>query len=482
MIPIRFGTDEQFAALQGMLSDAGYNDEMLCSRAGVSQIYQVLMSEIRQRHAQPLDDTLDALMWVLLEGRPLLLRSWQNLIPTKLADSLTSLGLVVDQADSVICPIALYPVENLYIVSDRNSNEVDTVYPALIKETGQFLESIPRTPCESFLEVCAGTAIAALLGARDFATHAYGFDIADRSVQFAEFNRRLNGLPNMTNSAGDLYAPSGSKTFDRIVAHPPYVPVLKPKAIFHDGGDDGEQIVRRIVEGLPAHLAPGGQFAMLAMGSDRKDAPYEYRVREWLGSAQSEFDIALVSRRLMEPADFVAISLMRGKSNASDVEQWGKVFSSRGVTTLVYGTLLIRRKTESGGPFTIRRQHSARTTRAEMDWLLDWEGSVANGAGVAKVLDSALRAAPDIELRVVNRLQDGDWAAGGYLLQSDYPFSMDYQTQPWMAYLLSKADGKKTGRELWKQLIAEEIVYPGTPLDQFAAALTVLVSGGFLRL
>jgi hypothetical protein len=29
--------------------------------------------------------------------------------------------------------------------------------------------------------------------------------------------------------------------------------------------------------------------------------------------------------------------------------------------------------------------------------------------------------------------------------------------------------------------VAEEIVYPDTPLDQFATGLTVLVSGGFLR-
>jgi hypothetical protein len=172
---------------------------------------------------------------------------------------------------------------------------------------------------------------------------------------------------------------------------------------------------------------------------------------------------------------------MSGRSNSSEIDQWMRVFDSRGVTSLVYGTLLIHRKTESRAPFTIRRQNSDRTQRAEMDWLLNWEASVARGSGTAMVLDRALTAAPDTELRVVNRLQDGDWAAAEYLLQTDYPFSMDCQTQPWMAYVLSKADGTKTGRELWKQLVAEEIVYPDTPLDQFATGLTVLVSGGFLR-
>ncbi len=482
MTPIRFGTDEQFTALRRLLLDAGYNDAALCSRAQVPTIFEVLESKVRQNHKPPLDDLIDALMWVLLEGRPLSMRSWRHLVPGELSSLLEDVGLLADQADEYICPLALYPVENLYVVSDRNSSIVDSVYPALVENTGRFLNIIPRSPCENFLEVCAGTGIAALLGARDFAAHSYAFDIAERSVEFAEFNRRLNGLPNMTNSAGDLYAPAGTKKFDRIVAHPPYVPVLKPKAIFHDGGDDGEQIVKRTVEGLPAHLAPGGEFAMLAMGSDRKDAPYEFRVRQWLGEAQAEFDIALVTRRIMDPADFVARSVMQGKSDSSEIEQWNRVFSSRGVTALVYGTTLIRRKTKRGPIFTVRRQNSARTNRAEMDWLLDWEGSVAGGTAVSEVLDSALTSAPDVELRVTNRMQDGEWNPAAYQLQADYPFSMEMEPQPWMVYLLSKCDGKKTGRELWQQLIGEEVIFPGTPLDQFAGALTVLVSGGFLHL
>src|SRR4051812_28156302 len=182
MLPIRFGTDEQFAALNMMLQDADFNDASLCARAEVQSVYEVLLSEVRQKHKPPLTDTLDALMWVLLEGRPISLSSWNHLIQDEMTEMLTALGLLVEQAGEYICPIALYPIENLYVVSDRNSDLPDKVYPALIKETGQFLDIIPRSPCKRFLEGCAGTAVAALLAARDFAAQSYGYDIAERSV------------------------------------------------------------------------------------------------------------------------------------------------------------------------------------------------------------------------------------------------------------------------------------------------------------
>jgi methylase of polypeptide subunit release factors len=73
-----------------------------------------------------------------------------------------------------------------------------------------------------------GTGIAALVAAQKDAAHAWAFDITARATHFAEFNRRLNAIPNVTAAEGDLYAPAGGQTFDRIVAHPPYLPVYRP--------------------------------------------------------------------------------------------------------------------------------------------------------------------------------------------------------------------------------------------------------------
>jgi methylase of polypeptide subunit release factors len=482
MIRDGFGSDEQFATLRQILIDSGYLETAICQRAAVTRLDEILMSPERRATAPPLQDTLDALIWVLLEGRPLRPQVAREILPTGLPDLLAEFGLLVQSDSGWMCPIALYPTEDLYLISDRSNDAVDSVYPAIEANSRRFLDVIPRSNCGSFLDLCTGTGIAALVAARDFAATAFACDLGDRAAEFAEFNRRLNGLANLKCEQGDLYQPYEGRVFDCIVSHPPHVPVLKPKHLFSDGGDDGEQVGRSIVQGLPAHLAPGGQFCLLAMGADTKEAPFERRARAWLGDAQQEFDIALVARKFLEPDEFITASVMRGSTELSQVPQWKAMFRNRGVTDLVYGTLLMCRKTESRAPFTVRRQTGETThRRAEMDWLLRWERAIANGAGASLALNSRLAAAPGSELRVINHLKNGNWAAKEYRLQVDYPFHVECRTQPWILHLLSLCDGSKTGTQQLKTLISEGMVARGTSPEQFAQALTLLISEGFLQ-
>ena len=92
-----------------------------------------------------------------------------------------------------------------------------------------------------------------------------------RAAAFAEFNRLLNGIGNLTVLEGDLFEPVAGLTFDRIVSHPPFEPPLKDDYVYSIGGHDGEQIMRRLVEALPRHLEPGGRLYLFGIGADRQD-------------------------------------------------------------------------------------------------------------------------------------------------------------------------------------------------------------------
>src|SRR5579885_3650218 len=174
--------------------------------------------------------------------------------------SVTHRWRFIRRRDSISSPIAGSDLTARHLSPD------DIVFPAISRHTCQFLETLPQYPCEDLLDLCSGTGVAALVAVSRYARRAWAVDITERATRCAEFNILLNDLTQVTAIQGDLYAPLNGRMFDRIVAHPPYVPVMKPSKIYYDGGEDGERVTRAIIAGLPQHLKPGGSFYCLTMG------------------------------------------------------------------------------------------------------------------------------------------------------------------------------------------------------------------------
>ena len=190
----------------------------------------------------------------------------ERLLPNRGLATLWSFDLIArdpDMPGMVFATCAILPIGRDLTVCDRGNAPdgarcplpPDVVYPAIFENTREFIDRLPDTPCEAMLDIGAGTGIAAMRGAR-CATHVWASDISSRCELFTEINRRLAGLENLSVVVGDMYEPVAGLTFDRIVTHPPYVPAKETGLIFRDGGQDGEQIIRRVVEGLPQYSAP----------------------------------------------------------------------------------------------------------------------------------------------------------------------------------------------------------------------------------
>lgn len=492
-IPLRFADDAGFAAFRAALIAASYTEESICARLGLSKLVQFEIDPAKRpaRTLPDRPDALDLLIWLLLECESVAKEKFEG----DLCDTLTAFGILSDipsHPGLIVATVMLYPMRGVYIVADRqgpvqespSAPPADIVYPALIPNTDLFLELVQPGACDSFLDLCAGTGIAALLAASNNARHAYAYDITERSTVFADFNRRLNGLENVTASRGDLYEPAGKLTFDRIVAHPPYVPVYRPQFIFDSGGQDGEQIVRRIIEGLPRHLRPGGVFQSLTMGTDREQ-PFEQRVREWLGPAEKEFDVAFVVRKTLEPHEWAADNVIRNKAPVTDIINWRAFFKEIGAKAMAYGFITIQRREKVRAVFTVRRQTGPRTGTAEHAQLVRWETTmVSQGSGA--VLSARPNPSPGVKLRIEHSLEtnaeSSDWTPENYLLSIDYPFNMELRAQPWTAYLLTCANGSLTGAELLEKLKTDGALHPDTPSGEFAEMIAQLISAGFLQI
>jgi len=265
------GTVEQFAALRRLLDESEYSEAGLCRRFGVEKLGQAVTPPAQQLIAQPMADSLDGLIRLFFHSVFAEEAAVARALPENGLALLSSLGLIARDAarpGMIYGGSAILPAAGLLTVCDRGNHApdgavcelpADVVYPAIFDTTRRFLDGLPQTACDAMLDLGTGTGVAAMLGAR-LARHVWATDITERAALFAEFNRRLAGLDNVTVLAGDMYAPVEGLTFDRIVIHPPYVPAPKSQLIFRDAGEDGEEIIRRtLARKVYDLIADGGQ-------------------------------------------------------------------------------------------------------------------------------------------------------------------------------------------------------------------------------
>ena len=487
-MPLVMGSPEQFRALRSALVDLHYDEATICARAGIRSIFEFRTKSEHRQTGIELNDALDALIHLMMDGETMHCSHFRSLLAAPQTEALETVGVlgkVPGHPDLYYATVLLYPVASLYIASDRGmgidksdiTSEREIVYPAITLNTGRFLKSLPETPCESLLDLCSGSGIAAFVGAVRYAQHAWSCDLAERSVYFAEFNRRLNGIENATCLQGDLYRPVGDLTFDRIVAHPPYVPSSEQEVLYRDGGEDGEKVLRGIVVGLPRYLRRGGRCYCQTTATDREDNSIEQRIRGWLGEHEREFDVILVASSIRSKSEHLQV--VRQNPNAADLEP---LLSALKVTAVYYGAVILQRFTEARAPVTTRIRKAPGAGWEAIDWFVRWTTVAA-----APDFDAFLRQArphmsPHLILDVTHTVEKGTLVPSRFELRSDFPFAVALASGGWLPLAVSACDGRKTAGEIFAEMKQREVIPPETPEPQFLRDLRVLISCGFLEL
>jgi SAM-dependent methyltransferase len=491
MLPTYDVPPEHFEGLSRALEQACYSEAGICQRLGIPSIFDFNAGANPQGE---IEDGLALLIRLFLEGELIDRTRIEAALGGETFHHLGDLGLVaprVSRPDRWYATAHLYPVEGLYIASDRSTTgdpdlgeplPSDVVYPAITDNTARFLSILPSEPCEDCLDLCSGTGIAALIGASRYARHAWATDLGARSVHFAEFNRRLNGLENVTAAQGDLYEAIGDRTFDCVVAHPPYVPASQQRLLFRDGGEDGEQILSRIIQGLPRHLRPGGRFRCLTFATDRKGESLEQRIRKWLGECESQFDVALVAIETQRKPENVLKAVIEAKGQLGELGASSKLFESLGVTALFYGVVDIGRHGEPRPAGTGRVRKANAAGRDAIQWLSRWVAKSARPDFDEALLEARLRIASHVSLQVTHRLVDRELVPSEFRVKSDYPFVSDANISPWLAAVIGNCDGDRTAMDIYAEMQAQKDVAPQMSAHEFAGYLRLMISHGFLEM
>jgi ribosomal protein L3 glutamine methyltransferase len=157
------------------------------------------------------------------------------------------------------------------------------------------------------LDLCTGSGCLAILAALAFPGATIdASDLSEDALAVAARNVRDYGLEQRISLLrSDLFAAHADKRYDLIIANPPYVGAealaafppeyaAEPR-IAHDGGADGLEIVRRILTGAGAHLAPAGSL-LVEVGTGRALLEQEFPQLPflWLDTAESEGEVFML--------------------------------------------------------------------------------------------------------------------------------------------------------------------------------------------
>ena len=491
--PLRLGSPETFALVRDAFREASFDEVTLLKVLRIPALSELASLKRGEVALDNLPAALACFIKVFLFGEAVPREEFGRAIDAAALAALMELDLVREGTFAGGCiytPVFLYPVGGHWIVSDRQTNAdgspysvpQDTVFAAIFPGTLRFLLGIPPLAAGEGLDLCSGTGIGALVMSRN-ARKAVATDITERSGHFMRFNAALNDCPNVEVSIGDLYEAVAGRQFDQIIAHPPYVPSLGDNMIFRDGGEAGETILRRIVEGLPAHLHPNGVFYAMGVGLDTKEGRLEERARRWLGSAQAEFDVMFAFGDEKSPRQAVDDIAQRGRSIQSlDVARLERAFQEIGTVRLAYGALLIRRRAtgESSVPWTTRPRLSTETRGEDFAWLLEWRRLSTRAGWVESLADARPRLSPHLRVNVAHVVQGGALVPAEFLLDTSRPFATTTKVDGWVVPLIAGFDGTSTVKELHAAARVAEAIPETFGVTDFAKLIAMLIERGCL--
>jgi len=295
----------------------------------------------------------------------------------------------------------------------------------------------------------------------------------------------LNNLADRVHTvASDVWSSLGDETFDLVVAHPPYVPALSHRFDFRDGGADGEQVARRIVEGLGLHLRPGGRYVMRAALSDRDGAPIAARVREWLGAAGEEFDVVVLEHGEYGPMDAYR-NVTKGGKGFVDCERWLRHFDALGVERFAVSVVEMRRDAAGRAPVTERRVAGRAPDHRAVDWVFRWAHRAASKGATpeARLAGQRPRVAPGARLAVhLESDASGAWFNVGAVVETAWPTHAVVKAPPLAPTLLELCDGTRDVSAILEGLREVGLVSDDVTRADVAHLVEVLAAAGALEL
>jgi methylase of polypeptide subunit release factors len=447
----------------------GYSEKGVRERLGLDDITELIWRALpayREERLASRDPLALAIDLFLLQGS-LPNDELVRLLSPSDRDVLIRAGVLTIDEGRARARASLFPVGDRLIFSDQAWPELayprNTTVPHdqvmfVGLDSRHLARCTSRRGIGSALDLCTGSGIQALL-ASAHSQRVLAVDVNPRAADCARFNAQALGITNLEVAIGDLFAPADGQRFDLITANPPFVPSPVNALQFRDGGLTGEDIQKRIVAGLPQHLAPGGIAQIITELGEREKEPLVHRLREWLGAAPMDIHIL----RLREHS---AIKYAIGHAKGEDYDEflesvhaWSSNLRAQGFVRVI--SLLISFKWSDpacGAPWERIEQSEPPKCAA---------GTEIEAAFVAERLSRQpdlgenlkrnwLRLAGPIAL-LEARVMGSDIPANAKATRLGQALTIEYQLDAVEKEVLRRIEGHSTGADIGEQAVMEAV-------------------------
>lgn len=472
------------------MNDAQFDERTVCAAFKIGDITDIRARRYDEIDYEPISPANRVAIDLFVRGRTIFRDEFEKISGDDVIAACFSLGLIREarrREGKIVCPIWLYPVDGFVIASDRRDSAdgeihfppADSVFPALDTGTLKLLRLLPAVDGDA-LDLCGGCGIGALHLSRTART-AISADITQRSAYFAKFNAHLNGM-QVESVVGDLYTPVVGLQFDVIAAHPPWVPSIGEAQVFRDGGDGGETIVRRIIEGMPSHLHSGGTAVIVSLGRDTTKANYEARVRRWLGERGMDCDVIFGVEKLLSIEEVIgSIRRLHFKDDPRQANQLAANLHQLRTEKFVYGALFIRRTDGPVAEPPLRLRMLSRARASDFDRLFAWRAHCRTPVFSDWMKVAKPRLVPHLEINSRELTENGALVVGQTMLRAESGFSAVLRLESWVIPMIASLTGNQTVEMIFAAAHQSNQSPGNFKLGAFVDLVAMMIELGFLE-
>jgi len=379
----------------------------------------------------------------------------EGAIPAVGVEALERLGLVELAGGRVQATVRLVPHGDYFVASDAgHESGADVPYdyvPGIQAPSVTLAKLAVRRPCSRAADVGTGCGIQALLAAKHV-DRVVATDTSPRALAFAAFNAALNGIENVELRLGDGFEPLAGERFDLIVSNPPYV--ISPDAAhaYRDSGLAADELCRRIVQSVPAHLEEGGFAHVLVSWAAAAEGDWADPLRAWVD--ESGCDAWLLQYRTSDPLTHAAgwlkpLGEVDPVLYAGALDRWLEYLERLRIEAVGYGAVVLRRRAADRNwirtdPLPLDRlepagEHTLRVFAAQ---------DTLEGLGDDELLDLPLALTSHHRLRQTLSCADGGFVVESQTLDLTDGLAFTIGVDRHTASLLPHFDGRRPLRDI----------------------------------